>query len=203
MPESQIDYNTATHPGLRSRRSIATAETPSIGPLTLTEASAIIDSADRQQGRPQAAAAVEPENPVSNSFETVVREIGKQERRYSFQCLQNAWYDCFFVHRDQIGKDDISALNVKRSLGDVEDELTIFLQTSDGSGSSSEANKVKWYCEGSTSLDVDRGVGEAGTRQTAWVDDRNSPHLTGKGSVRLCGKLLTATELLRYLKQPV
>jgi hypothetical protein len=91
-----------------------------------------------------------------------------------------------------------------RNLSGIEDELAFFLQVSDDSGSPCEADEVKRYCQGRASLkEVYDGVGDAGIRLASWIDDRNSPRLTGKGSARLGTKRLTATGLLRYLQQPV
>ena len=105
------------------------------------------------------------------------------------------------MHHDLIGKDDVPAVESKRRFGCLDDDLTFFLEFTDGSGSFCGTNEVKWYCKGGASLEeVERGSGEAGTRRAAWIDDRNSLHLMGKGSVRLCGEWLTATGLLRYLK---
>lgn len=85
----------------------------------------------------------------------------------------------------------------------MDDELTIFLDVCDDLGSPCEADEVKRYCEGCADLrEVQEGIGEAGTWGAVWIDDRNSPDLTGKGNVRICGKLST-TGLLRHLKQPV
>jgi hypothetical protein len=109
----------------------------------------------------------------------------------------------FFTRHDLAGKDDVSAVEAKRSIGEVGDEWTIFLQDSDDLGYLCEADEVKRYCEGVSLDDVEAGVGEAGERRAAWVDDRSSVDLTGSGSVRPCDNPLTAKGLLRYLKQPV
>ena len=123
---------------------------------------------------------------------------------YPLNCFQNVWYDCFLIHHDLTRKDDKPAFEIRRSLGGVEGDLEILLRTSDNSGSASKADGVKRYCKYGPDLQaVEQGIGESGTRRGAWVDDRNSPHLTGIGDVRLCGTWLTATGLLRYLKQGV
>lgn len=122
---------------------------------------------------------------------------------YQLQCFQNVWYECFFTHHNRTGKDDVPAVDDKKSLGGMGDKLAIFLQVADGLGSPCEADGVKRYCEGVSLEDVQDGVGEGGTRLAAWIDDRNSPHLTGSGNVRHCKNPLTATGLLRYLKKPV
>ena len=131
-------------------------------------------------------------------------EVILGERYFPLKCFQNAWYNCFFTHHDLTGKDDIPAIDTRKRFGSVEDNLEVLLQTSGSSGSPSEADEVKRYCKGGPGLDaVQKGIGEAGTRRYAWVDDRNSPHLTGKGDVRICGTWLTAMGLLRHLRQAV
>lgn len=128
-------------------------------------------------------------------------------RYYPFKCFSNEWYDCFLTRHDRSGKDDEPAVDRIRSWGIVKgscDCLEILLQTSGSSGSPSEADEVKRYCKAGPGLEaVQGGIDEAGTRRAAWVDDRNSPDLTGKGNVRLCGTWLTATGLLRHLRQGV
>jgi hypothetical protein len=122
---------------------------------------------------------------------------------YPLKCFQNAWYDGFFVHHDRTGKDNLPAIDTRKNLGSIEGNLEGFLQTGDSS-SPYEADEVMRYCNGGLKLkSVENGSGEAGNRKAAWVDDRNSPHLTGTGNVRLCGAWLTATGLWRHLRQPV
>jgi hypothetical protein len=169
---------------------------------TLKAVSAKIDCIDRQRCHAQATA-MKLEKPASNGFKTVFQEIGKRGGRYPLRCFKNAWYDCFFIHHDLTEKDNVPAVEKLKNMGSVEDELTIFLQVSEDLGSPCEADEVKRYCEGVRLEEVHKGLGEAGTRRAAWVDDRNSPILSGSGNVRLCQSPLTATGLLRRLKQPV
>jgi hypothetical protein len=125
-------------------------------------------------------------------------------RFYPLKCFQNAWYSCFLIHHDLTGKDDVPAVDTRKSLGIVEGNLETLLQTSDNSSSPSEADEVKRYCKGGSGLEaVEKAIGEAGTRLAAWVDDRNSPNLIGKGNVRVGGTWLTATGLLKHLRQSV
>ena len=131
------------------------------------------------------------------------RERIPRERRHSLLCFTNAWDRAFFTRHDLTGKDDVSAVEVKKRIGGVGDELTIFLQVSEGLGRPCEADEVERYCEGVSLKNLEAGVGEAGTRRAAWLDDRNSPDLTGSGNARLCDNPLTATGLLKYLKQTV
>jgi hypothetical protein len=114
--------------------------------------------------------------------------------------FKNSWQDCFFTHPDPKGKDDIRVVDAKKSFGDIEEKLASFL----GLEYPREVDEVKRYCKGGASLEeVQDGIGEAGMRRAVWIDDRNSPNLTGSGNARPRGELLTATELLRYLKEPV
>jgi hypothetical protein len=133
----------------------------------------------------------------------VQREQIKEAIQYPLLCFKNAWYPTFFIHHDLAGKDEVPAVDVIESIGGSEDELTTFLHVSKELGSLCDADEVKRYCEGVRLEDIKNGVGEAGTRRLAWVDDRNSPFLTGSGNARLCENPLTATGLLKYLKQPV
>jgi hypothetical protein len=130
-------------------------------------------------------------------------ENTSEGRQHPLKCLQKTWNSGFLKHHNLVGKDDVPAVEVKQSLGCVEDELTIILQGSNGLGSPCDVDEVMKYCEHGGSLeDVRDGIGAAGMRRAAWVDERNSPCLTGKGSVRLCERL-TATGLWRHLRQPV
>jgi hypothetical protein len=129
-----------------------------------------------------------------------------ESKRFPLQCFEKSWYNYFFTHHDLPRDYNIPAVEVKRNLGVLRDKLEIFLEdeVADDLGSPCETDQVKRYSEGGPSLeDVEKAVGDAGTRPAAWIDDRNSPLLIGRGTVRLCGKFLTATGLLRYLKQPV
>jgi hypothetical protein len=126
-----------------------------------------------------------------------------EERRYPLLCFTNAWDPAFFTRHDLTGKDDVSAVEAKKNIGVVGDKLTIFLQVSEDLGCPCEADEVKRYCEGVSLEGLETGVGEAGERRAAWLDDRNSLDQTGSGNARLCDNPLTATGLLKYLKQSV
>jgi len=124
--------------------------------------------------------------------------------RYPLQCFKKVWYEWFFAHHDLHGKDDIAAAEAKKSLGCVEDPLTSFLDVCDSWGSPCESDEVRWRCEGGPSLEeVQGGIGEYGLRRSAWIDDRNSPHLRGTGHARLYDSRVSSTSLLKHLKQPV
>lgn len=123
--------------------------------------------------------------------------------RYPLLCFTNAWDPTFFTRHDRTGKDDVSAVEAKKSVGGVGDKLTIFLQVSEDLGCPCEADEVKTYCEGVSLEDLEAGVGEAEERRAAWLDDRNNLDLTESGNARLYDNPLTATGLLKYLKQTV
>jgi hypothetical protein len=119
-------------------------------------------------------------------------------------CFTNAWDPTFLTRHDPTGKDDVSAVEAKRSMGVVGDPLAIFLGVSEDTGYPCEADEVKRYCEGESLKDLEGGVGKAGERRAAWLDDRESQDLIGSGNARLyTNNPLTATGLLRCLKQAV
>jgi hypothetical protein len=128
------------------------------------------------------------------------RKRTHEERRHLLLCFTNVWDPSFFTRHDLTGKDDVSAVEAKKSIGDVGDKLTIFLQDL---GCPCEADEVKRYCEDASLEDLEDGVGEARERRAAWLDDRNSLDQTGSGNARLYDNPLTATGLLKYLKQSV
>jgi hypothetical protein len=92
---------------------------------------------------------------------------------------------------------------MKKGIGGVADKLTIFLGLEEGLNGPCEADAVQRFCKGASLKDINVGIGESGRRKASWIDDRNSKDLTGSGNARLCENMLTATGLLRYLKQPV
>lgn len=118
-------------------------------------------------------------------------------------CFTNSWDPAFLTRHDPTGKDDVSAVETKRSMGDKSDPLTIFLGVLEDLGYPCEADEVKRHCGGVILKDLEDGVGQAGKRRAAWLDDRNSQDLTGSGNARLYANPLTATGLLGCLKQTV
>jgi hypothetical protein len=139
-----------------------------------------------------------------------INEVGRyngqrisERGRYQLQCFENFWSEWFFTHHDRAGKDDVPAVDAKKSLGEVNDKLESFLESPDGWGSSCEVDEVKWYC-GDIRLESFRDdKGDAAMRLGGWVDDRNSLDLTGSGNARLCESDMTARGLWEHLKQSV
>jgi hypothetical protein len=129
------------------------------------------------------------------------REPNTEGRSHPLLRSPSKWDKWFFNYHDLAGKAMIPAIETKRE-GCVEDELTTFLQTSEEFRYSCEET-IKRYCKGVSVKKIEDGFGLAGTRVAAWIDDRKSPDLKGSGAARPRKDWLTATGLLRYLKQPV
>jgi len=130
------------------------------------------------------------------------KEPNTEGRSYPLLRSPSKWDKWFFNYHDLAGKAKIPAIETKREIDRVEDELTTFLQTSDEFSCSCEET-IKRHCKGISVKRIEDGIGLAGTRVAAWVDDRQSPDLKGSGTARPRKDWLTATGLLRYLKQPV
>jgi hypothetical protein len=64
----------------------------------------------------------------------------------------------FFARRDFAGKDDISAVEARKIIGEAGDKLTIFLRGSEDLGRPCEADEVKRYREGVSLKDLDAGT---------------------------------------------
>jgi len=124
-------------------------------------------------------------------------------RSYSLRCFAKVWYEGFFAHQDLIGKDETPAVEVLKGLAGVGNELSLFLCNDESSSGPCEANAIQRFCRDVSLNGIERGIGQAGGRRACWVDERNSAHLTGEGSARFCKNMLTATGLLRRLRQPV
>jgi hypothetical protein len=124
-------------------------------------------------------------------------------RSYSLRCFAKEWYEGFFTHQDLIGKDETPAVEVLKRLDGVGNKLTLFLCNGDISSGPCEADAIHRFCRNVSLNDVECGIGQAGGRRACWVDERNSADLTGEGNARLCKNMLTATGLLRRLRQPV
>ncbi len=113
------------------------------------------------------------------------------------------WDRAFFTHHNLTDRVKFSDVEEYKTNVYASGYLSLFMQASDDLGSPAETTEVERYCHGANFQALEAGIGDAGERRASWVDDRNSPHLTGKGNARRCDNPLTATGLLRYLKQPV
>jgi hypothetical protein len=124
------------------------------------------------------------------------KEPNTEGRSHPLLRSPSKWDKWFFNYHDLAGKAK------KRKIGRVEDELTTFLRTPEEFRYSCEET-IKRHCKGVSVKNIEDGFGLAGTRVAAWIDDRKSPDLKGSGAARPRKDWLTATGLLRYLKQPV
>jgi hypothetical protein len=124
-------------------------------------------------------------------------------RSDSLRCFAKVWYEGFFTHQDLIGKDEVPAVEILKELDGVGNKLSLFLCNDEGSGGPCEADAIQRFCKDASLNEVECGIGQAGGRRACWVDERNSADLTGEGNARFCKNMLTATGLLRHLRQPV
>jgi hypothetical protein len=131
------------------------------------------------------------------------RERSPEGRYYQLRCFANEWPETFFTRHDLSDKDEIPAVRMKKAWGGMGDELTIFLRDEEGLTGPCEADAIQRFCKDVSLNDIEAGNGESGRRKASWIDDRNSADLIGSGNARLCENMLTATGLLRHLKQPV
>jgi hypothetical protein len=109
-----------------------------------------------------------------------------------------AWNDAFFIRHDPADKDNVAADEEKKKKEYTNDSLRGIMRAS------GVKEELDYLCDASPSFQVLKaGIGEAGTRRASWIDDRNSPDLSGKGNIRRSDNPLTATDLLGYLSQRV
>jgi hypothetical protein len=130
-------------------------------------------------------------------------EQGPDGRSGSLRCFAKVWYEGFFTHQNLIGKDEVPAVEFLKGLDGVGNNLSLFLCNDEGSSGPCEADAIQRFCKGVSLNEVECGIGQAGGRRACWVDERNSADLTGEGNARICKNMLTATGLLRRLRQPV
>jgi hypothetical protein len=100
-------------------------------------------------------------------------------------------------------KEDRSYAGYKRSLGADGHDLDVFLEDSESSVPSSQVEEVQEFCQGVRLEDLTSGVGTAGQRRAAWLDDRSFLNRTNDQCVRKYDNPLTATALYRLLKVAV
>ncbi|KAE9365474.1 hypothetical protein N431DRAFT_563398 [Stipitochalara longipes BDJ] len=123
-------------------------------------------------------------------------------RAYSLRCFAKVWYKGFFTHQDLVGKDETPAVEVLKELAGVGNKLSLFLCNDEGSNGPCEADAIQRFCKDASLDEIERGIGQAGSRRACWVDERSSADLIGRGNARSCKNMLTATGLLRHLRQP-
>jgi hypothetical protein len=66
-----------------------------------------------------------------------------------------------------------------------------------------EAKEVKEYCSATTLEDLELGVGSAGVRRVAWIDERGSSYRDIHSRMREHKGPLTPTQLYKRLRAPV
>ncbi|KAF2489385.1 hypothetical protein BU16DRAFT_180672 [Lophium mytilinum] len=126
--------------------------------------------------------------------------------------------------KDRIPREKSSFVDAKRRANAVGDGVAIFLRDSEGAVPSCKWRDVEKFCQDSCLDDIERGLGIAGMRRAAWIDDRslipqaNIIHNNNTenvdrtavddvtepngGTIRKCQNPLTATAVLRHLKEP-
>jgi hypothetical protein len=130
-------------------------------------------------------------------------ERSSGERSYSLRCFEKVWYDDFLTYRDLVGKDETPAVEFLNELDGVGNKLSLFLCNGDDSVGPYEADAIQRFCRNFSPDEVERGIGQAGSRRACWLDELNSANLAGEGNARACKNMLTAMGLLRCLRQPV
>jgi hypothetical protein len=113
------------------------------------------------------------------------------------------WYDGFCTHQDLVGKDETPVVERLKQLNGAGNELSLFMCNDDVSNGPCEADAIQRFCKNVSLDEIEHGIGQAGSRRACWIDERNSADLTGEGNSRSCENMLTATGLLRRLRQPV
>jgi hypothetical protein len=97
--------------------------------------------------------------------------------------------------------DEQRFVEMKRDLDADGGDIGIFFIDSEDATAPLEVEVIANFCQGASFECVKKGMGLAGSRRSAWLDDRNSPCLTGTGETREYGNPLTATGLYRALEQ--
>ena len=113
------------------------------------------------------------------------------DRSYSLRCFAKVWYDGFRIHQDLVGKDETPAVEVLKELNGVGNNLSLFLRNDEVSNGPCEADAIQRFCKDVSLDEIERGIGQAGSRRACWVDERNSADLTGEGNSRPCENMLT------------
>ena len=92
-----------------------------------------------------------------------------------------------------------SFVDIQRTLNSASEGIDLFLVDSAHETTYHEIEEVKEFCR---SVGLGRLRDAAGTRRSAWLDDRSCP-LTNSEGVRKYDNPLTETAIYRLLKAPV
>lgn len=123
--------------------------------------------------------------------------------RYVSDCCAKEWNPLFSKHQDF--EESRFYLEARREIVRDGDELKVFLQDFEesGQGTSYLIEELQEFCQGTSLDDLKSGIGVAGQRRAAWLDDRTwCSDATGK-VVREYQNPLTATGLYQILNAPV
>jgi hypothetical protein len=118
---------------------------------------------------------------------------------YPEDCFENGWHPEFSSPRM---REDDTAFADSETLVDGDENILEFLN-SENTTSPFEVEVIEEFCRGESLGDLVSGIGTAGHRKAAWLDDRGgSPDPTRSGHVRRYDNPMTATGLYRALKKP-
>jgi hypothetical protein len=119
---------------------------------------------------------------------------------YPEECFENSWHPEFSSPR--IYEDD-TALSDSETMIDGDEDILGFFLNSGNTTFPCEVEVIEEFCWGASLGDLVSGIGTAGHRKAAWLNDRGgSPDLTGIGHKRQYDNPMTATGLYRALKKP-
>lgn len=126
-----------------------------------------------------------------------------EKRRYAPDCYAKEWSPLFSTYQNY--EESRFYVEERRGLGGDADDLNIFLQEFEElrRGPSYLIEEFQEFCQGACLDDLKLGVGPAGERRAAWVDDRKWSPEPSREFVREYENPLTATDLFGILKAPV
>lgn len=120
------------------------------------------------------------------------------KRRRLHNILAKEWPH-FSIHPKST-KEDQNAIDTKRDVDGVGDDLRIFLQDSEDCILSNAVEEIGEFCQGA---EPDYPNPRAPQRRAAWLDDRSFQHRGNSGCARRYNNPLTANELHEHLREPV
>jgi hypothetical protein len=120
-------------------------------------------------------------------------------------CYEKEWSSIFSKSLGFKGQGEFvgSFVDYKRGLNADCDDFRIFLQDCESSVPFSQAEEILESCQHSSLADLKSGIGSAGHRRDAWLDDKTPPCLKGGKEFRGYDNPLSATSLYQKLKIPV